>query len=115
MTLGQSSLVIAFRSRRSLLAVIMNRPTRILLMSAAVAIVLLLGLIFIRRLIDFPVYYAAGRSLLSGRTDLYAEDFAQGLVMDYRYPPFFLLALIPLWSLPYSVAAYTWYLLSIIQ
>src|SRR5262249_20421753 len=36
-------------------------------------------------------------------------------VMDYRYPPFFLVALLPLWYLPYPVAAYLWYLFSIAQ
>ncbi|MEW6129887.1 MAG: glycosyltransferase family 87 protein [Acidobacteriota bacterium] len=74
-----------------------------------------LGLVFIKNLIDFPVYYAAGQSLLSGRTDLYAPDFALGRVMDYRYPPFFLLLFLPLWLLPYKVAAYFWYLFSIFQ
>src|SRR5215207_9664119 len=73
------------------------------------------GLIFIRNLIDFPVYYSAGQSLLMGRSDLYAADFALGRVMDYRYPPFFLLAFTPLWLLPYKVAAFLWYLLSILQ
>ena len=75
----------------------------------------LLGFIFIRNLIDFPVYYAAGQSLVSGRSDLYAPDFALGRVMDYRYPPFFILALYPLWLLPYPAAAYLWYILSIIE
>ena len=74
-----------------------------------------LGFLFVRNLIDFPVYYAAGQSLLGGRTDLYAPDFALGRVMDYRYPPFFIVALLPLWLLPYSLAAYIWYLLSVIQ
>src|SRR5262249_51418956 len=58
----------------------------------------------------FPVYYAAGRSLISGRTDLYAADFARSPTMDYRYPPFFLTSLIPLWHLPYPIAAYVWYI-----
>jgi alpha-1,2-mannosyltransferase len=75
----------------------------------------LLGFIFIRNLIDFPVYYAAGQSLLKGRTDLYAPDFALGRVMDYRYLPFFLVAFTPLWLIPYSVSAYIWYLLSVIE
>ena len=61
------------------------------------------------------MYYAAGQSLISGRTDLYAPDFALGRVMDYRYPPFFLSALMPLWFLPYSLAAYVWYLLSVLE
>src|SRR5262249_10872909 len=61
------------------------------------------------------VYYAAGRSLIQGRTDLYSPDFAVSRVMDYRYPPFFLLALVPLWLIPYPVASYIWYLLSVLE
>jgi hypothetical protein len=74
-----------------------------------------LGVIFIRNLVDFPVYYAAGQSLLTGRTDLYSPDFALGRVMDYRYPPVFLLVLTPLWLLPYKWAAYIWYLASVFE
>src|SRR5262249_48924815 len=47
--------------------------------------------------------------------DLYSADFARGPLMDYRYPPFFLAALTPLWLLPYSVAAYLWYLFGVIE
>ncbi len=93
----------------------MKNRARILLTAVLAIAVALLGLIFIRNLIDFPVYYAAGQSLISGRTDLYASDFAMGRVMDYRYPPFFLLALIPFWLLPYKAAAYVWYSLSLIE
>jgi hypothetical protein len=93
----------------------MQRTSRIVLILACVSALALLGFIFLRNLVDFPVYYAAGRSLLSGRTDLYSPDFALGRVMDYRYPPFFLMALFPLWLLPYSLAAYIWCLLSVIE
>jgi len=93
----------------------MQRTSRIVLIIACTSAVALLGFVFVRNLIDFPVYYAAGRSLLSGRTDLYSPDFALGRVMDYRYPPFFLVVLYPLWLLPYSVAAYIWCLLSVIE
>ena len=93
----------------------MKKPSRILLIVACSVVVALLGLLFIRNLIDFPVYYAAGRSLLSGRSDLYAPDFALGRVMDYRYPPFFIVALAPLWLVTYSFAAYIWYLLSALE
>lgn len=93
----------------------MKKPSRIILILASSVAAALVGLLFIRNLIDFPVYYAAGRSLLGGRTDLYAPDFALGRVMDYRYPPFFLVALTPFWLLPYQVAAYIWYLLSALQ
>ena len=89
--------------------------TRIILVAAAGLVAALGGLFFIRNLIDFPVYYTAGRSLIAGRTDLYAADFALGRVMDYRYPPFFLLALFPLWMIPYKVAAYVWYSFSILE
>src|SRR5712692_54980 len=88
---------------------------RIILILACSVAAALLGLAFTRNLIDFPVYYAAGSSLISGRTDLYSPDFALGRVMDYRYPPFFLVALFPLWLLPYSVAAYVWYLASVLE
>ncbi len=71
--------------------------------------------IFAQNLIDFRVYYAAGQSLLAGRTDLYAPDFALGSVMDYRYPPFFLLVFFPLWVLPYKIAAYLWTVLNIVE
>ena len=92
----------------------MQHRSRILLMAAVAAAVVAFGFFFIRNLIDFPVYYAAGRSLISGRRDLYAPDFAAGQVMDYRYPPFFLVAFLPLWAMPYTVAAYTWYLLDVL-
>jgi len=88
---------------------------RFMLLVGLAVLVALAGLAFIRNLIDFPVYYSAGQSLVSGRTDLYAPDFALGRVMDYRYPPFFLLAFWPLWLLPYKVAAYLWYLASIAE
>jgi hypothetical protein len=75
-----------------------------LLLSVAAA----LAFAFNRNLIDFPVYYVAGQSLLAGRVDLYSQDFALGRVMDYRYPPLFLVALLPLWLLPYSIASWLW-------
>jgi hypothetical protein len=88
---------------------------RTFLIVALIVTVAFSGFIFIHKLIDFPVYYAAGRSLLGGRVDLYSPDFALGPVMDYRYPPFFLFIFTPLWLLPYKVAAYVWYLLSVMQ
>jgi len=89
----------------------MKNSRRIVLLTGAILVLALLGFVFTSNLVDFPVYYVAGRSLLSGRTDLYAPDFASGRVMDYRYPPFFLLAVLPLCSFPYAIAAYIWYLL----
>jgi hypothetical protein len=88
---------------------------KLVLLSVSFVALAILGLLFIRNLVDFPVYYAAGRSLISGRNDLYSPDFALGRVMDYRYPPFFLVALFPLWLLPYSVAAHVWYLASVLE
>jgi len=93
----------------------MMTPRRILLFAISLLAIAALGFIFIRNLIDFPVYYSAGQSLLAGRTDLYSSDFALGRVMDYRYPPFFIVIFIPLWILPYPAAAYIWYLLSIVE
>src|SRR5947209_8864371 len=88
---------------------------RFMLLIGLAVLIALAGFAFIGHLIDFPVYYAAGQSLGGGRTDLYAPDFALGRVMDYRYPPFFLLVFWPLWLLPYKVAAYFWYLFSIVE
>src|SRR5262249_43591554 len=89
------------------------RLRRLLILSAFIALLAGLGVVFIRHLIDFPVYYAAGRSLISGRTDLYAPGFARAPTMGYRYPPFFLVSLIPLWHLPYGVSAYLWHLVGV--
>ena len=89
----------------------MTKNPRTIAALGVVAVILLLGFVFGSNLVDFPVYYSAGRSLLSGRTDLYAPDFALGRVMDYRYPPFFLFAVLPLSLIPYPIAAYVWYLL----
>ena len=85
---------------------------RKLFVVAAIALVAAMGVVFVRNLTDFSVYYAAGRSLLNGRTDLYAPDFARGVVMDYRYLPFFILAFAPLSFAPYPVAAWVWHLLN---
>jgi len=90
----------------------MGSRTRTLFIAAAIALIAAMGVVFVRNLTDFAVYYAAGRSLLSGRTDLYAPDFARGVVMDYRYLPFFILAFAPLSFAPYPVAAWVWHLLN---
>jgi hypothetical protein len=88
-----------------------GRHSYTLFVSAAIALVAVLGVVFVRNLTDFSVYYAAGRSLLNGRTDLYSPDFARGVVMDYRYLPPFILAFAPLSLVPYRVAAWVWHLL----
>ena len=90
----------------------MGPHRRTLFIAAAIALIAAMGVVFVRNLTDFAVYYAAGRSLLSGRTDLYAPDFARGVVMDYRYLPFFILAFAPLSFAPYPVAAWVWHLLN---
>src|SRR5688572_18451645 len=87
-----------------------HRRTRFI--AAAIALLALLGVVFVRNLTDFSVYYVAGQSLLAGRTDLYAADFARGVVMDYRYLPIFILTFAPLSSAPYTVAAWVWHLLN---
>jgi hypothetical protein len=88
-----------------------TRTVRRVATVVAIVTLALSGLIFTRNLIDFPVYYAAGQSLLAGRTDLYSPDFARSAVMDYRYPPLFLLIFTPLWILPYKIAALIWHLI----
>ena len=88
-----------------------GRQRRTLFIAAAIVLVAVLGVVFVRNLTDFSVYYSAGRSLLNGRTDLYAPDFARGAVMDYRYLPPFILALAPLSLVPYRLAAWVWHLL----
>jgi hypothetical protein len=88
----------------------MTKNSRTIAALVVAALILLLGFVFSSNLVDFPVYYSAGRSLLSGRTDLYAPDFALGRVMDYRYPPLFLFAVLPLSLTTYPIAAYVWYL-----
>ena len=90
----------------------MGPDRRTLFIAAAIVLVAAMGVVFVRNLTDFSVYYAAGRSLLNGRTDLYAPDFARGVVMDYRYLPFFILAFAPLSFAPYPVAAWVWHLLN---
>jgi len=90
----------------------MGPRRRTLFIAAAIALIAAMGVVFVRNLTDFAVYYAAGRSLLSGRTDLYAPDFARGVVMDYRYLPFFIFAFAPLSFAPYPVAAWVWHLLN---
>ena len=56
---------------------------------------------------DFAVYYSSGLSLLDGRTDLYSPDFANGPVMDFRYPPGSVLLFLPLALLTYPAAKFT--------
>jgi Glycosyltransferase family 87 len=55
---------------------------------------------------DFSVYYTAGLSLLGGRTDLYSAEFANGPVMNYRYPPGFILLFTPFVLLPATASKF---------
>lgn len=57
---------------------------------------------------DLHVYYVAGNSLLKGRTDLYAANFADSQIMDYRYPVFFLITFLPFCFLPYVAVKVVW-------
>jgi hypothetical protein len=85
------------------------------LLAVAVVALGLIGIYYAQpyKFVDFAVYYYAGISLLKGRTDLYAADFAMNNVHDYRYPPFFLIVFSPLSLLPHTVAAYIWYWINI--
>ena len=58
---------------------------------------------------DFHVYHTAGNSLYNGRIDLYAPNFGDSAVMDYRYPPFFLFLILPLSLLSYQTAEFAWF------
>lgn len=74
--------------------------------------------VFVRRnhWADVHVYHTAAFSLFKqGRIDLYAPDFADDRIMDYRYTPFFLFLVFPFSFLPYEVAEYTWLWLNIIS
>ena len=74
------------------------------------AVLAVVGLVYIdRNWVDFFAYYSAGQSFLAGRDDLYSPQFSGGAIMDYRYPPFFLLLFLPIWVLPHSAAVYCWY------
>lgn len=87
-------------------------PSRdVLLIIVSLAAVGVIGVYFTYpyRFVDFPVYYYSGQSLLAGRTDLYVPSFSIGVLMTYRYPPFFLLFFYPLWLIPYSWASYIWF------
>jgi hypothetical protein len=91
----------------------MRSNLRLASVAALVVCLALLGLVLIRRSVDFPVYYLAGRSLLRGSIDLYSPGFSGGPLQDYRYPPVFVLIFSPLSTLPYQFAAYLWYSLSV--
>jgi Glycosyltransferase family 87 len=84
----------------------------------AIAAVLIIGARYcVNHYVDFPVYWHASNSLLNGRQDLYDPTFVWGgtdALMDYRYPPLFLLMFTPLGMLPYTAAGYVWFGLKIV-
>ena len=85
---------------------------RIKQLGCIIVIAAIIAFFLYRELIDFPVYYYAGRSMLNGRTDLYSPNFAMGVLMDYRYPPLFLLLFFPFSLFEYHLSAYLWSFLS---
>jgi hypothetical protein len=91
----------------------MLKEKHALVVLALIALSLTLWLGLSSHVPDFMVYYYGGRSLLNGRVDLYAPDFALSQWMDYRYPPLFLLVIVPLSLLPYRIALILWYALEI--
>lgn len=93
----------------------MTTRWRIILLIFLAAVAVLLGFVFTRNLIDFPIYYISGTSLRQGRRNIYSPMFSGGPGMAYRYPPFFLLIALPLSMIPYKVAAFLWYTLSLLK
>ncbi|MDQ4123604.1 MAG: DUF2029 domain-containing protein [Acidobacteriota bacterium] len=64
---------------------------------------------------DVHVYHTAAHSLFNrGRIDLYAADFADDAIMDYRYTPFFLFLVFPFSLLPYEEAEFLWLWINIV-
>lgn len=62
---------------------------------------------------DFLVYYVSAQSLLAGRTDLYASDFGLDPMLDYRYPPIFILLFAPFGLLHLTAAKFVWSFLTL--
>ncbi|MBN2371637.1 MAG: DUF2029 domain-containing protein [Vicinamibacteria bacterium] len=81
------------------------------LIAACVALVLL-GRALSKHSIDYAVYHQAARSLLAGRTDLYAGDFALQPPMRYVYPPLFVMLVAPLGRLTLADGFGLWFALS---
>jgi Glycosyltransferase family 87 len=90
------------------------RATRYLLALAALAGILGIGYACVSKQVrtgtDFPLYYAAARTLLAGGTPY---DVTSGL-HGYVYLPFFALLLAPLASMPLAAAAAVWYAANVI-
>ena len=82
---------------------------------SVIALLLFASVVVSRRAhgLDLEVYRAAGRSLLEGRTDLYARDFAINASLDYHYPPVFLFLFLPLVLVSNQLAAFIWTFLTL--
>jgi hypothetical protein len=93
------------------LASLANGRGRWLILVAAGLLLFLAGRAFAPHSIDFVVYHQAARSLLAGRTDLYAATFALEPPMRYVYPPLFVLLVAPLGLLPFAEAFGLWFTL----
>ncbi|HYP27388.1 MAG TPA: glycosyltransferase family 87 protein [Blastocatellia bacterium] len=92
-----------------------SKQRRSVILLVGLILLALLSLAFTRGLVDFPIYHISGRSLMQGRLNIYAPEFSGGPGMTYRYPPFFLIAFLPMSLLPYPVAAHVWYWLSVLM
>jgi len=92
-----------------------SKQRRSAILLVGLILLALFSLAFTRGLVDFPIYHISGRSLMQGRLNIYAPEFSGGPGMTYRYPPFFLIAFLPMSLLPYAVAAHVWYWLSILM
>ena len=89
---------------------------RVVAVAVAGGFLLLAGRYCVTHYVDFPVYWHASRSLMSGRRDLYSPTFVWGgtdRLMDYRYPPLFLLLFTPLGLLPYTAAGWVWFAMKV--
>jgi len=87
----------------------MRGTLRIALTVAALAAAIIIGIACVGKQLrtgsDFPIYYSAARTLLSGGSPY---DVSSGL-HGYVYLPFFALLLAPLAALPLPAAAAVWY------
>ena len=72
------------------------------------------GRLVCHRAFDFPVYYQSAKSLVAGRVDLYAADFAVGPPMVYVYPPLFMLLIFPVGWLSLANAFGAWFALNVL-
>jgi hypothetical protein len=90
-----------------------SHPLRFFGLAAGAVLVILGARYCAEHYVDFPVYWHGTQSLLSGRQDLYSQNFVWGSDswMTYRYPPLFLLLFTPLGMLPYMTAGTIWFAL----